>query len=174
MFKSGIAMTKQIIVQNGSLEQEAFWNVWNVITFMGKISVDMDDSIYSGILIIALGCASKEQNTKRLEADVLRRWRTKIFHVCVQIPSAHIFRTLCAESPVAFGVGAALQTLFSTVCSFISSHSWRIFRNATRPLLVCARCGQTSASVFVSFWKIVAFKVAFYKSWKCLRLQLAL
>jgi len=40
---------------------------------MGKISVDMDDSIYSGILIIALGCASKEQNTKRQEADVLRR-----------------------------------------------------------------------------------------------------
>ena len=87
MFNSGIAMTNKIIVQNGNLEQEAlFWNVCNVITFMGKISVDMDDSIYSGILIIALGCASKEQNTKRLEADVLRGRRTKIFHVCVQIP----------------------------------------------------------------------------------------
>lgn len=127
--------------------------------------------LHSGILIIALGCASKEQN-----ASARRQMRCfaeeQRFSMCVCKSLLLTYSDSLRWKPCC--IWSRCSSADAVLCSFISSHSWRIFRNATRPLLVCARCEKTYASVFVSFWKILAFKVPFYKSWKCPCLQHAL
>lgn len=81
--------------------------------------------LHSGILIIALGCASKEQTLAPGGRCSMRRRRTKIFHICVCVCAnpfcSHIQHSLRWKPCCIWSRCSSADAVLCCVCSFIFS-----------------------------------------------------